>query len=418
VITPWTDLPLRTVTPAFLGRFDQVEAKPAEVPFPVPSLRGVLAYWLRALAGAHVGASTSLLHDVESALFGAARAGSAGGPSPIQLRARRVRLSEYPVARAEDGLRYLMGPGLTAAKEPPPRCLAPGPLELRVRNVGKPAHADLFLAALWALRTFGGIGARTRRGFGTFAIDHAPSMDIRRFDPGWLTRDAAGDLNAVLGCVAAAIGDLGFAGASRGAGPTGVPPRYPCFAPGYYRYSPDEEAELSRARSWSAALGAAGDRLWRFRHDEDMTNPGPPPRGTHSQTYTDVVQPFLNRRPQQGPLTAAALGLPIPYSDHQGPCREGEARPGQRRAMVDVLIDDKPARRASPLWLRIRHDGSAWRLRSLVFHSEWLPAAPGVQLRITAERRSAVISRPTHSQVRAELDRWFDQSPGTPKHDH
>ena len=76
--------------------------------------------------------------------------------------------------------------------------------------------------------------------------------------------------------------------------------------------------------------------------------------------------------------------------------------------MVDVLIDGKPARRASPLWLRVRHDGSAWRLRSLVFYGEWLPPAPRAQLRITSGRRSAAINHPTEAQIRAELDRWFD----------
>lgn len=407
--TPWLDLPLHTVTPAFFGKFDVTGPTPAEVPFPIPSLRGVLAYWLRALAGAHIGDSTSLLHDVESAVFGAARTSTTGGPSPIQLRARRVRLSELSVARDATGLRYLMGPGLSPQKkdEPRPRYLAPGPIELRVRNAGKPAHADLFLAALWALRTFGGIGARTRRGFGTLAVGQPLELPAGRFDPAWLARDAADDLGAVLRCVAAAaIGDLGITlPASQPASPAS--PRYPCFLPDYYRLSADTEDELARGGDWHTPFEIAGEWLRAFRHGADRRIPGSPP-AHHSQSYTDVAQPFLNHQPQRGPITAAALGLPVPYSDHQGPPKPDNPREfSQRRAMVDVLIDGQSARRASPLWLRVRRDSSAWRLRSLVFHAEWLPPSPQSQLRITSGRRSEPVTRPADAQIRDELERWF-----------
>src|SRR5258708_32065922 len=111
---PWQDIGLRTVTPVFLGRFDTFSPEPARMPFPVPSLRGVLAYWLRALAGAHVGNDTERLHDVEAAVFGAARTDTSGGQSPIQLRASRVRLTVFDFRDESDGVRYLMGPGLTA----------------------------------------------------------------------------------------------------------------------------------------------------------------------------------------------------------------------------------------------------------------------------------------------------------------
>jgi CRISPR-associated protein Cmr1 len=396
----WQDLTLRTVTPAFLGRFDTTDPGRAEAPFPVPSLRGVLAYWLRALAGAHVGNDTSLLHDVESAVFGSARTDHAGGPSPIQIRGRRVLLTAYSPDPARTGLRYLLGPGLTDAKKPP-RYLRPGQVELRVRNDGSPASADLFLAALWALRTFGGIGARSRRGFGTLAVGDIPSLAPRRFDPAWLARDRAGDLEDILQCVAAAIGDL------RITIPPGTEPgtpAYPCFAPDRYRVSADDEDQLPGTKdNWADALDQAGELLRGFRHGGNRRIPGPQPRvGDHSQTYTDVAQPFLNGGSPRKPAIVAALGLPIPYTDHQG--RQG----AQRKATIDVSIGGVPARRASPLWLRVLHDGSSWRLRSLAFHDEWLPPPPAAQLRIISQARSASVTRPTDGQIRAELDRWFD----------
>ena len=404
----WHDLALRTVTPAFLGRFDVADPEPADVPFPIPSLRGVLAYWFRALAGAYIGNNNERLYQAESAVFGSARKAGAGGPSPILLRAGRVRLTR--LSADHPGMRYLMGPGLTAPKEPPPRYLTPGTLTLRVRNNGTPAHGDLFLSALWALRTFGGIGARSRRGFGSLAVDRVPAaLPVERFDPTWLKRDTVDDLDAVVACVSSAIRELGITAGDGHAG------RYPCFAHGQYRHNLQGEDTLIGSRDWRAALGIAGEVLWGFRHGANRwAADAPPPPGTHSQSYIDVVQSFLNHRPQQGPMTAAALGLPIPYSDHQGPVNPAKpTEPTQRRAMVDVLIDGKPARRASPLWLRVRYDGSAWRLRSLAFYGEWLPASRA-ELRITSGRRSEPVNLLTDSQVRAELDRWFGPPTGIP----
>lgn len=417
----WHDLTLRTVTPAFLGRFGSIDPEPTVVPFPVPSLRGALAYWLRALAGAHLGDNIDGLHAVESAVFGAARTENGGGPSPIQLRGGRVQLAVLPADRQRDGLRYLMGPGLTAVKDPPPRCLSPGSLELRVRNNGSPAAADLFLAAMWALRAYGGIGARTRRGFGTLALDQIPDLGTSRFDHRWLRRDSVADLDTVLGCVAAAIGDLNFGDATRHLAPDAAP-RYPCFAPGFYQHSADDVDQLhGSAADWKAALDNAGAWLWGYRHGADRRIPGTqPPSGTHSRTYTNVVQPYLNdpvagRYVQLGPVAAAALGLPIPYSDHQGP-RDNKGKPGQRYATINAYVGGQQARRASPLWLRVRRDGSVWRLRSLAFYNEWLPPSQS-SLRIKQEGRRPAGSRQaqldllTQTQVNDELKRWFGTSP-------
>src|SRR5713101_6738473 len=105
----WHKLTLTTVTPAFLGRFEDQNDKGGKILFPVPSLRGVLAYWLRALAGAHLGNDLPSLRRAESAVFGAARHGDSGGPSAIWLRGKHVTVSPLPAGN--DGLGYLLGPG-------------------------------------------------------------------------------------------------------------------------------------------------------------------------------------------------------------------------------------------------------------------------------------------------------------------
>jgi hypothetical protein len=74
---------------------------------------------------------------------------------------------------------------------------------------------------------------------------------------------------------------------------------------------------------------------------------------------TTLIKPY-SKHPashwtQKGPLTAAALGLPIPCSDHQAP-RDSKAKAGQRTAVVAVQIKGQPTRRTSPLWLGVRRD--------------------------------------------------------------
>src|SRR5690606_16911500 len=60
-LPPWHRLQLETTTTAFLGRFPDASLTSGQIPFPVPSLRGALAYWLRALAGPYVGDEISQL---------------------------------------------------------------------------------------------------------------------------------------------------------------------------------------------------------------------------------------------------------------------------------------------------------------------------------------------------------------------
>ncbi|KXK59001.1 hypothetical protein AWW66_26590 [Micromonospora rosaria] len=176
----WHDLELTFETPAFVGQ----PATHGPAPFPVASLRGVLRYWLRALVGAHLGSDLAALTRAETAVFGAAAGDDEGGPSRVLFRATRPVTYHAPedariwLPAGPDGqhLRYLLGQGLYNGKTKRlsrPFLAAGTTLPLRVRNLGGPAHQTLLLASLWALTTFGGIGARVRRGFGTTTLTSA-----------------------------------------------------------------------------------------------------------------------------------------------------------------------------------------------------------------------------------------------------
>lgn len=403
-LPPWHKLTLTTATPAFLGRFGDPDQTGDRIPFPVPSLRGALAYWLRALAGAHLGNHLPSLRRAESAVFGAARSGESGGPSTIWLRGPLIGVSTFQAGN--DGLGYLLGPGLRGTDGPPPRYLRPGTqIGLEIRNTGSPVHADLFLSCVWALRTFGGIGARARRGFGTVRVDRPMSVPCDRFQADWLHRNSAEDLDDVLTCVAESLTELGIPHRAD----DGSQPAYPKFdLPGrWYLLGPDITVP---AASYDDALIWTGDRLREFRHDGDAE------RSTES--FRQIVRPFLAGESFTGEYRAGALGLPVVYTTR--PVKPGDEK---HSATVEPVVAGQPSRRASPLWLRVhgkpgtRGAPGTWWLRSLAFDATWLPR-DGAQLQIKdtsggARRSSEPVEWPSPGLIRQELDRWFTYlSPG------
>jgi hypothetical protein len=271
-----------------------------------------------------------------------------------------------------------------------------------VRNIGSAAHADLLLCALWALRTFGGIGARARRGFGTFSLDanfvgaNTLNLETERFDLDWLRDDSADDLTAVLTCVGQCIGDLQLRdrGTATGAGDGGRP-SYPRFDLNERWYLLGEDTAVAGVTNAEAALAWTGVKLREFRLDGEE----------NTAAWRDIVRPYLDQKSFSEPFRAGALGLPVVYTE----LPFGDAK--GRSATVEVVVKDQPARRASPLWLRVHGKGSDWWLRSLAFNAEWLPDG-GSRLRVRNNDRSAGqqpqrVTPPTADDVERELRRWF-----------
>jgi len=148
------DVTLETVTPLFLAGADptgEPELRPA-------SFRGVLRFWLRALVGARVDGVPGL-REVESAVFGSTDLGSpvmvrtsAGAEPPLQIGERRFLPHKRwtSPAFAENG-RFLL-------------TLSP-----RTGLVRLPFQP---IAALMLFLNLGGLGRRSRRGFGSLrAVD-------------------------------------------------------------------------------------------------------------------------------------------------------------------------------------------------------------------------------------------------------
>ncbi len=175
---------LKLVTPAFLAGATQdgkdCELRPA-------TLRGLLRWWWRTLHSAHL--SVSELRKLEAKIWGDTEA---GGPVALRLEpldtlsepqryeprdvARRYRLDQPPNHKTAQGVLY-DSYGMQASGGKQARYyLEPGPswgLTVSARRRGEFTAAQLLdqaRLALWLLGRYGGVGAKARRGFGSFAV--------------------------------------------------------------------------------------------------------------------------------------------------------------------------------------------------------------------------------------------------------
>jgi CRISPR-associated protein Cmr1 len=177
---------LETVTPMFLGGAEQ---KPELRP---PSIRGQLRYWLRAALGSVIGdQDTEALKDLklaESEIFG-----NTEGTGSVGVRLRQSDLTHEKIAPLPH-------------KDSPTRFdgfLAKQKFHLTlVQQHGTQTTWLSALGALLLMVSFGGLGRRSRRGWGTLQIVHA-SVDEANLNDNWLSLlrfkpDSADDWQAYL----------------------------------------------------------------------------------------------------------------------------------------------------------------------------------------------------------------------------
>ena len=194
----WTTVALQVTTPLFDGGADPdgtAGFRPAaEGGVRAASIRGAMRFWFRALAGSAVNLDLRLLAQVERSVFGGIAdqhgTGDAAVPSPLILRLpdapRQVIDDRFLEHGERAGLRYLLGLGLMRPRTGGADLLRPYvqpgqefTLRIGFRH-GKGAAPEtteaievLAFASLWLLCTYGGLGARTRRGLGGLRITGA-----------------------------------------------------------------------------------------------------------------------------------------------------------------------------------------------------------------------------------------------------
>jgi CRISPR-associated protein Cmr1 len=160
------------ITPLFGGGVEPREADPVSV-VRATEVRGQLRFWWRALRGWQAKGSLEELRNLEGALFGSA---GEGGASPVAVEVEVLERGEdVEVAQYGRAVQWYLGFPLRGEGG---WALVKKSVAFRLRlrfpeRVKSLNLAEELEAALWAWETFGGIGARTRRGFGALLREGA-----------------------------------------------------------------------------------------------------------------------------------------------------------------------------------------------------------------------------------------------------
>ena len=191
------DVTYRVVTPCFCAGTD---AKRPELR--VPSFKGVLRYWWRALAWSRCGADLAVLGRLEDRLFGSPDEGqsrvlmrlSAVSDPETVAQGTALKTSATSTRTVGEGARYL-GYGAmeafastrkgTQAGELTRACFRPPfdfTVQMRGRGLREPELESL-TDALIALGTLGGIGARSRKGYGSLVLRSLCVDGVERWRP-------------------------------------------------------------------------------------------------------------------------------------------------------------------------------------------------------------------------------------------
>jgi len=189
---------LTLATPAFLAGPDQKDASGCQLR--PATLRGQLRWWWRTLHAAHV--SPADLRLMEAAVWGSTSLGGAarftieavaGNPQPLVFdRVSIIRSNDLPRTpnnKTAQGLayhsygmnekttRHFLAPGckwtlrLQARNSWVPRTLKKGAIDKTAcPALSAELIAEQATAALWLLCRFGGVGSKSRKGFGNFAL--------------------------------------------------------------------------------------------------------------------------------------------------------------------------------------------------------------------------------------------------------
>jgi CRISPR-associated protein Cmr1 len=165
------------ITPLFGGGVEPGIADPVTV-VRAASIRGQLRFWWRACRGSLFDGDLFAMKKAEGTLWGAASSDAEANPSQVQTsveiddKTRGERFVVHDRQGAEIPVHHLSSPfGYVAfplRDKPGTEVLQGIKFTLHI-SFPRAAQADVE-AALWAWEMFGGIGARTRRGFGALRL--------------------------------------------------------------------------------------------------------------------------------------------------------------------------------------------------------------------------------------------------------
>lgn len=379
----------RLATPLFCGG-----ARPETPELRLPSVKGILRWWWRALAWSRCGGDLSKVAAAENALFGSAHSGRSkvvmrllpsALPTPIGKGAI-LRLGEAIVG---EGARYL-GYGVIEAfarkaKDGQPKveagqlirgCLqAPFDLkiELRARDLDEPTRTSE-LDALKLMGVLGAIGAKSRKGYGSVTLRSLTLNGASSWAPPASASDLLGIIQQLVQRAIFLRDDVVpyTALSSRArivlvAADAKTPPLALLDRIG---------REMMRFRSWGhngKVLGTDSER--NFKDDHDLMKL---PSGRRSKHPRRIV-----------------FGLPHNY---------GKA-PGEQVRPADDQID----RRASPLLLHIHECDNTPVAVLTLLPAEFLPGHADAQVNVGGKRVRLSPDKELWKPAHDFLDRLLDE---------
>jgi len=402
----WT-FGFRLLSPAFIGGAAPNDAAQLRI----PSIKGTLRMWYRVLVGAE--AAAGLLNGwpeqlTESRLFGGTAKGEGQGCMTLSFdEAPREYTERDGVLKRHLGdnlgLKYF---GYSLEMGDNHRVGVPSGAEFRIRAVfprGLDEHQEkLLLATWWLFANFGGLGTRSRRGFGALSVTDWPE-DGRLLpkhpshtvpllptgngnSPKEVASELAKGLRTLMGWAKEPL--LGTVDSAR----------QPSL-PSYRLVESDSTVTLWAGpqrrgwKDWKSALNAAGASMMSFR---SVNSPGwPNVDGFEFSTMRALVD---GRRLPHAPFRTA-FGLPLTYySRHM---RLG-------RTLWPYVSGEKVKRMPSPLLLRPYEASGKTYIVLLRLGGQ----LPGRDVAV-AEQSQAGYTRPFGTEVSPNiLDKFLTSLPG------
>ena len=186
----------KLITPLYGGGAET--QKPDEVTVVRASeIRGLLRFWWRATRGGQFDGSLAKMRAAEEAIWGSAAGEGKAGPSPVALAVhvlkRGQKIRDVSIRTRRGNQRVNIGDPRS------PYGYVAFPLRDSRGSVWKDVEFELYItinrtnvqgggktlnvqeeveAALWAWETFGGVGARTRRGFGALQLTKIDGQSV------------------------------------------------------------------------------------------------------------------------------------------------------------------------------------------------------------------------------------------------
>lgn len=166
----------KLITPLFGGGVEPGEADPVTV-VRATEIRGHLRFWWRATRGGQFNGCLEKMKAAEDVLWGAASTKELNGQALVQVTIESLSKPESfkPIDRGGQPAPHIGHPKSRHSYAAFPLNEKKGQVQtnisfrLTLRYPKQGSVAEDVQAALWAWETFGGIGGRTRRGFGALA---------------------------------------------------------------------------------------------------------------------------------------------------------------------------------------------------------------------------------------------------------